>query len=134
MLCSTKSPAVRRFARSCWMSAGLVVVLAVVAALAFRLGHLKGLLAYPVAVLPAVPILWVLFETGRYLAVEKDEFQRNLLVQCLLGGIGGTLATTTAWGYLEAFVHAPHLQSMWIYPIFWLFVGLSVPVVMLRYK
>ncbi len=134
MLCSTKSPAVRRFARSCWMSAGLVVVLAVVAALAFRLGHLKGLLAYPVAVLPSVPILWVLFETGRYLAVEKDEFQRNLLVQCLLGGIGGTLATTTAWGYLEAFVHAPHLQSMWIYPIFWLFVGLSVPVVMLRYK
>jgi len=134
MLCSTKSPAVRRFARSCWMSAGLVVVLAVVAALAFRLGHLKGLLAYPVAVLPALPILWVLIETGRYLAVEKDEFQRNLLVQCLLGGIGGTLATTTAWGYLEAFAHVPHLQAMWIYPIFWLFVGLSVPVVILRYR
>jgi hypothetical protein len=134
MLCSTKSPAVRRFARTCWMSTGLVVVLAVVAALAFRLGHLKGLIAYPVAVLPALPILWVLFETGRYLAEEKDEFQRNLLVQCLLGGTGGTLATTTAWGYLEAFAHVPHLQSMWIYPIFWLFVGLSVPVVILRYR
>ncbi len=134
MLCSTKSPAHRRFARSCWTSAGLVVVLAVAAAAAFRLWHLKGLLAYPVAVLPALPILWVLFETGRYLAVEKDEFQRNLLVECLLGGIGGTLATTTAWGYLEAFAHVPHLPSMWIYPIIWLFVGLSVPVVILRYR
>ena len=134
MFCSSKSPAVRRFARSCWMSAGLVVVLAVAAAAAFSLLHLKGLLAYPVAVLPALPILWMLFETGRYLAVEKDEFQRNLLVQCMLGGIGGTLATTTAWGYLEAFVHVPHLQTMWIFPIFWLFVGISVPVVYRRYR
>ena len=134
MLCSTKSPAQRRFARSCWMSAGLVVVLAVGAALAFRLWHLKGLAAYLVAVLPALPILWVLFETGRFLAVEKDEFQRNLLVQCLLGGIGGTLATTTAWGYLEAFAHVPHLQTIWIYPIFWLFVGIAWPVVYRRYR
>ena len=134
MFCSSKSPAQRRFARSCWMSAGLVVVLAVVAAVAFRLWHLKGLPAYPVAVLPALPILWMLFETGRYLAVEKDEFQRNLLVQCMLGGIGGTLATTTAWGYLEAFAHVPHLQAVWIYPIFWLFVGIAWPVVYRRYR
>jgi hypothetical protein len=116
------------------MSAGLVVVFAVAAALAFRLWHLKGLPAYPVAVLPALPILWVLIETGRYLAAEKDEFQRNLLVQCMLGGIGGTLATTTAWGYLEAFAHVPHLQAVWIYPIFWLFVVIAWPVVYRRYK
>src|SRR5208282_3213499 len=134
MFCSIKSPAQGRFLRASLMSAGLVVALAVAAAVAFRLWHLKGLLAYPVAVLPALPIVWVLFETGRYLAVEKDEFQRNLLVQCLLGGIGGTLATTTAWGYLEAFAHVPHLPAMWIYPIFWLFVGLFMPVVIMRYR
>jgi len=95
---------------------------------------LKGLLAYPVAVLPALPIVWVLIETGRYIAAEKDEFQRNLLVQCLLVGIGGTLATTTIWGYMQDFAHAPRLDLIWIYPIFWLFVGLSVPVVILRYR
>ena len=134
MFCPSKSPAQLRFVRTCWMSGGLVAVLAVAAAAAFRLGHLKGLPAYPVAALPALPILWVLIETGRYLAVEKDEFQRNLLVQCMLGGIGGTLATTTAWGYLEAFAHLPHLQTMWIFPIFWLFVGISVPVVYRRYR
>jgi hypothetical protein len=116
------------------MSGGLVAVLAVVAALAFRLWHLKGALAYPVAVLPALPILWVLIETGRYLAVEKDEFQRNLLVQCLLGGIGGTLAVTTVWGYMEDFAHAPRLDLIWVYPIFWLFVGFAWPVVYRRYK
>jgi hypothetical protein len=134
MFCSIKNSAQRRFVRTCWMSGGLVAVLAVVAALAFRLWHLKGALAYPVAVLPALPILWVLIETGRYLAVEKDEFQRNLLVQCLLGGIGGTLAVTTVWGYMEDFAHAPRLDLIWVYPIFWLFVGFAWPVVYRRYK
>lgn len=134
MFCSIKSPEQRRFVRATWMSAGLVVVLAVAAAAAFRLWHLKGLLAYPAAVLPALPILWVLIETGRFLAVEKDEFQRNLLVQSLLGGIGGTLATTTIWGYLQDFAHAPRLDPILIYPIFWFFVGISMPLVYRRYR
>ena len=51
-------------------------------------------------------------ELGRFLAAEKDEFQRNVLIQCLLGGIGGTLTTTTIWGYLEDFAHAPHLDPI----------------------
>jgi hypothetical protein len=134
MFCPSRSPAQLRFVRTCWMSGGLVAVLAVAAAAAFRLWHLKGLLAYPVAVLPALPILWVLIETGRYLAVEKDEFQRNLLVQCLLGGIGGTLAVTTVWGYMEDFARAPRLDLVWVYPIFWLCVALAYPVVVRRYR
>ena len=65
---------------------------------------------------------------------ERTSSSAICLCSACSGGIGGTLATTTAWGYLEAFVHVPHLQSMWIYPIFWLFVGLSVPVVIMRYR
>ncbi len=134
MFCPSKSREQLRFVRTCWMSGGMVAVLAVAAAAAFRLWHLKGLLAYPVAVLPAVPILWVLIETGRYIAVEKDEFQRNLLVQCLLGGIGGTLAVTTIWGYMEDFARTPRLDLVWVYPIFWLFVALTYPVVVRGYR
>ena len=133
MNCSVKSP-VRRFVRSSWMSAVLVSLFAVVAAVAFRRWHLTGLLAYPVAVLPALPILWVLTETGRYLAAEKDEFQRNLLVECLLGGIGGTLAVTTVWGYLEDFMRAPRLDLIWIYPIFCALSGIAYGLLHLRYR
>ncbi len=134
MFCSVKSPAQRRWVRSCVISALLVVGLAIGATAAFHLWHLKGLPAYAVAVLPAIPILWLLVEMGRFLAVEKDEFQRNLLVQCLLGGIGGTLATTTIWGYLEDLARAPHLDLVYVSPIFWLFVVVSYPVVRLRYR
>ncbi|MGA2907672.1 MAG: hypothetical protein ABSE36_08235 [Terracidiphilus sp.] len=134
MFSSIKSPEQRRWVRSCWMSAALVVPLVFGAAVAFRLYHLHGVAAYVVAFLPTLPILWVLVELGRYLAVEKDEFQRTVLVQCVLGGTGGTLATTTIWGYLEDFARAPHLDLVYVYPIFWLFVLVSYPLVRLRYR
>jgi hypothetical protein len=134
MICTIKNPAQNRYVVRCLVSAGLVVLLAVGAKVAFRVWHLHGVLAYPVAILPALPILWVLFATGVYLAEEKDEFERALLVQCLLGGIGGTLAATTVWGYLEDFARAPRLDLIWVYPIFWLFVGISMPVVKMRYR
>ena len=134
MLLSSCNPPQRRFVVRMWVTAGLCVLLSVVAALAFYFGHLSGPLAYLVAVLPALPILGALYATGAYLTQETDEFQRNVLVQTLLGGMGVTLAATTVWGYLEDFANAPHLHLAWVYPLFWLFAGLSYPVVRLRYR
>lgn len=75
-----------------------------------------------------------LFYTGVYLTEETDEFQRNLLVQSLLGGIGGILALETVWGNLEDLAHAPHLDLIWVYPLFYLFVLISYGLVWLRYR
>jgi hypothetical protein len=117
-----------------WIGSGLIVLLAIAAKPVFRFWHLHGVLAYAVAILPALPMLWVLFATGAYLAEETDEFQRTLQVQSLLGGIGGTLVVTTVSAYLEDFAHAPRLDMIWVYPIFWLFVAASYPVVKARYR
>jgi hypothetical protein len=117
-----------------WVAAGLCVLFAVVAALTFRFGHPHGVLAYLIAVLPALPIVGVVVSTGVYLGEEKDEFQRNLLVQALLGGTGGVLAATMAWGYMENFAHAPHVDLIWIYPLFWVFVLISFRVALWRYR
>lgn len=134
ILCSTRNPAQRRFIRRMWATAGLCVLFSSVAALVFRYVHPGLLLGYPVAVLPALPILGALAATGIYLTEEKDEFQRDLLVQSLLGATGLTLALVTALGYLEDFAHIPHMRLVWVYPIFWLFVGISALVAMRRYK
>jgi hypothetical protein len=134
MLCSIKNPSVRHYVIRMWIVAALCVLFSVVAALVFRLSHPHGILSYLVAVLPALPIMGALVYTGVYLAEEKDEFQRNLLVQSLLGGTGGILAITTAWGYMEDFAHAPHMDLIWVYPLFWVFVGISYGLVKARYR
>lgn len=136
MWCLTGSnPVQRRFMIQMWIAAGLCIVFALVSRLAFRLGHPPVILAYPLAVLPTLPIIGTLVVTATYLAEETDEFQRSLLIQSLLGGIGVTLAATTVWGYLENFVRVtPHFDAIWVYPIFWFATALSNPVVRLRYR
>ena len=132
--CNKNSVVQRRFVARMWIVGGLCVLGSLTAALTLRFTHWKGLPAYPVAVLPALPILWAIYETGRYLNDEKDEFLRSVLVQCLLGGIGGCLGVTTVWGYLQDFASARPLDPVWVYPIFWLCVMVSYPVVKARYR
>ena len=134
MICTSSSLAQRRFTIQMWVVAGLCILFALIAALAFRLGHVSGFFAYPIAVLPALPIMGALVFTGTYLAEETDEFQRSLFIQSLLGGIGVTLSATTIWGYLEHFVHTVHLDPIWIYPIFWFSTAAAYPIVRLRYR
>ena len=134
MICAVQSMAQRRYLIHSWVSAGLVMLLAILAKSVFRLWHVEGAVAYFIAVLPSLPIVWMLVATGEYLTDEKDEFLRMLLVQCLLYGIGGTLAVTTVWAYLEDFVRAPRLDLIWVYPMFWIFTAIAYPVVKARYK
>jgi hypothetical protein len=134
MFCSIKNPTERLYVIRMWIMAALCVLFSFVAALVFRLSHPHGVVSYLVAVLPALPIIGALVYTGVYLAEEKDEFQRNLLVQSLLGGTGGILAVITAWGYMEDFAHAPHMDLVWVYPLFWLFAGVSYGLVRARYR
>lgn len=134
MKCSIMSPAHRRYVVRAWVAAAFYVLFDVVDALAFRYGHIHGVLAYALAVLPAIPIVAGLIWTGVYLNEEKDEFQRNVLIQSLLGGIAVTLAATTIWGSLEDFAHVPHLHLTFVYAIFWVSAAISHPVVKARYK
>ena len=134
MICSSRNQAQRRYVVRMWVAAGLCVVGSAIAAVVFKLWHPQGIVAYMVAVLPALPIIGALVGTGAYLREETDEFQRNLLVQALLGGTGALLACLTAWGFLEDMAHAPHLDLGWVYPAFWVFAGISYGVVWARYR
>jgi hypothetical protein len=133
MLC-VSNPAQGRYVGRMFWAALLCVLLSAGAKMGIRHGHVTGAPAYLLAVLPAAPILLTLLVTGAYLVEEKDEFQRNLYIQALLGGIALTLSLTTVWGNLEDFVHVPPLDLIWVYPLFWIFVLVAFPVVWLRYR
>jgi hypothetical protein len=110
------------------------VLFLTVSVVAFTHHHLTGPLAYVLAILPALPVVGMMAIFGLYLREEKDELQRAIGVQALLWSNGATLSLLTVWGFLENFVNAPHLQLIWIYPIFWVFFGISMPIVNARYK
>lgn len=128
------NPAQARYFKRMLVAALRCILLSALAALGFKFGHLAGPLAWLVATLAAMPIVGALLGTAAYLSEEKDEFQRNVLIQAMLAGIGATLAATTIWGYLEDFVQAPHLRLIYLYPLFWMFVALSMPLVRRRYR
>jgi hypothetical protein len=128
------NPTQRKFVWRALLTIPFSVVLAFLASEAAFVWHIKGIAAYGIAILPALPILAFLAAVFAYLAEEKDEFERNLFVQSLLAGIGGLLAGITIWANLEEFAHVPHLRLAWIYPMFWIFVGIAMPVVRARYR
>ncbi len=128
------SPAQGRYVWRMFWAAALCIALSSAAALGIRHGHMTGVPAYLLAALPAAPIILTLLVTGAYLVEEKDEFQRNLYIQALLGGVALTLSLTTVWGNLEDFVHVPPLDPIWVFPLFWIFVVAAFPVVWLRYR
>jgi hypothetical protein len=72
--------------------------------------HLPGVLGWLCAILQSLPFVGFFVFYGIYLAEEKDEFQRSVLVQSLLWGIGATLTVTTFWGSMEKFSEVPHMD------------------------
>jgi hypothetical protein len=129
-----KNPAVRRYMWRFSAAMTLYVAFLLLAVSEFRRGHPTGAVAYLLAVLPSIPIIGTIAAVGLYLAEEKDEFQRTVLVQSMLWGIGATLAATSVWGFLENFLAVPHMDLFLVYPLFCFFVGIFMPTLKLRYR
>jgi len=81
--------------------------------------HLTGrVLAYFLATLFSVPIVASVIVFGLYLREEKDEFERTVITLSMVWGIGGTLAATSFWGFLESYGQAPHFGPFGVFAIF----------------
>lgn len=73
---------------------------------------------WPVALLPAVPILAVIWAMARYLAEETDEFLRRRAIHASLIGSAAVLVLATVWGMLELFKLVPHAGGWLAVPVF----------------
>jgi hypothetical protein len=77
-----------------------------------------GIVLAVVAIVPALPILYMLWGMKRYLDEEQDEYLRLRFVNAALIGTGILLAAATVWGFLESFHVAPHAPG-WLAVAVW---------------
>src|SRR5260221_9445032 len=90
----------------------------------FKHQLVPSLLKYPVAVLPALPIVGIFGAMGRYLVEEQDEYVRMLMVRQMLWASGFALSCATVWGFLDNFGLVGHADGYWVV-IAWFF-GLGI--------
>ena len=133
MQCLPSTKAGRRYTKRLAITMFFYLAFMFLAGWSFHHLHPTGFIVYLLAVLPALPLVASLAVVGLYIAEETDEFERSILVQSMLWGLGGTLSVATVWGFLEDFARAPHLSSFYIFIFFWIFMGISQPFIRRRY-
>jgi hypothetical protein len=80
----------------------------------FKHHLIVGIVAWIVAILPAIPIIGIFAAMGRYLVEEQDEYVRMLMVRQMLWAMGFTLSCATIWGFLDNFGLVGHVDGYWI--------------------
>jgi hypothetical protein len=119
------SPAFRRYNRRMMFSTFGYMLALFAAILAQRLLNPGGLLLGMVALLPAIPILHMLWGMKIYLTEEQDEYLRLRFMNAALIGTGILLALATVWGFLETFHVAPHAAGWLGVPVWAVGMGLG---------
>ena len=118
------SPAMKRYNfRVIWLSL-LYAAFLLPAVYGFKHHLIPHMIAYLVAILPALPIIGIFAAMGRYLVEENDEYVRMLLVRQTLWAMGFTLSCATIWGFLDNFGLVGHVDGYWIVAVW--FVGQGI--------
>ena len=120
-----KSPAMRRYVIRLAVLMTIYVATLFAAVTAFRHQLVSGPAAYPLAILPALPIIGVFWAVMRLLVEEPDEFIRMLQVRQALVATGLCLTVMTIWEFLQNFDLVPQGNGGFGAAFFW-FMGLGV--------
>ena len=91
-----------------------------------------GPIAVALAILPALPLIGVVWALGRLLVEEQDEYLRSLHVRQFMVATGFMLVVTCIWGFLETFGLAPHIPMYWAFIIWCAGLGIGTMVNELR--
>ena len=91
----------------------------------FKHHLIGGMIAWIVAILPAIPIIGIFAAMGRYLVEEQDEYVRMLMVRQMLWAMGITLSCATIWGFLDNFGLVGHADGYWIVVLWYFGLGIG---------
>jgi hypothetical protein len=95
--------------------------------------HPTGPLLVALALLPTVPVVWVMWSLYVYLT-QADELQRRVHLTSLSMAAGVTAFLTLTYGFLEDFAGFPHIPAWWTFVIIDLVWGATSCLLWYRYK
>ena len=120
-----RTPAWKRYNwRVVWLSL-LYAALLIAAVYGFKHSLVPTVLKYPIAALPALPIIGIFAAIGRYLVEEQDEYIRMLMVRQTLWASGFTLSVATIWGFLDSFGLVGHIDGYWVAVVWFFGLGMG---------
>lgn len=106
--------AAKRYTRRVIGLSFLYAFILIAAIYAFKYDLVSGVIAYVVAILPALPLIGVFAAIGRYLLDEQDEFVRMLMIRQTLYATAFALSVATIWGFLENFGLVGHVDAYYV--------------------
>lgn len=113
----TVSPAITTYNRRFLMAtAGYMAGLGIAIAI-YNRTQVSDTGAFGLALLPAIPVLGMIWAMARYITDESDEYLRHRAVIASLFGLALLLAMASVWGFMELFGVVPHAQSWLAFPI-----------------
>ena len=98
-----KSAAQQRYLKRGMAVMGAYFVLLTAATLIAAHFHPRGVPLCLVALLPSLPILSLMLVIARYLREERDEYQRDLVIRCMLWGIAAMLTLELFTDFMRSF-------------------------------
>ena len=85
------------------------------------------------AILPALPVVWVMWAVIKYLG-RADELQRRVLIESLAIAAGVTAFLSLSYGFLEDMAGFPHVPLWWVFMVIDLVWAASGCILWRRYK
>lgn len=119
------TPAMRAYNRRSLIFAFSYMAALFIAILATDAWKPTGVLAYALAILPSLPLIYMVYAMSKYLSDETDEYLRMKAIMAALFGTGVLLVVATVWGFLESFSLAPHQPSWWAVPVWAIGLGIG---------
>jgi hypothetical protein len=96
-------------------------------------GHPEGTLLIALALLPTLPVIWVMWSLYIYLT-QADELQRRVHLTALSMAAGVTAFLCLTYGFLEDFAGFPHIPLWWVFVVIDIVWGATSCVLWCRYK
>lgn len=109
-----------------FLPAMFVYVILLMAAASFATeNNPTGVLAWAIAIAPAIPILFAIRAVVLLPREEDDEYQRARIYLAYAWATGATLMVCTAAGFLDMFGVIPHLELWVVFPMWAIFMGIA---------